>query len=57
MPHLTKDALIFLEELHYNNDRAWFAENKPRYERVLKEPFRAIVAELISRMQKADPGL
>jgi uncharacterized protein (TIGR02453 family) len=57
VPHLTKDALIFLEELHYNNDRAWFAENKPRYERVLKEPFRVIVAEVITRMQRVDPDL
>jgi uncharacterized protein (TIGR02453 family) len=30
--------LKFLEELSHNNNREWFAENKPRYESLVLEP-------------------
>jgi uncharacterized protein (TIGR02453 family) len=34
----TKDTINFLNELAANNDRAWFAANKPRYESLVREP-------------------
>jgi len=30
--------LRFLDELKHNNDRDWFAQNKDRYERMVREP-------------------
>ena len=40
-----KDAVAFLTELEENNNRAWFQENKTRYQAVLKEPFEAFVED------------
>jgi uncharacterized protein (TIGR02453 family) len=43
-----KDTLHFLEDLQANNDRAWFAEHKSRYEQSVLAP----ALELISALQK-----
>ena len=48
-------ALRFLEELSYNNDRAWFEEHKARYEDEVREPARAFVramAPFLARVSK-----
>jgi uncharacterized protein (TIGR02453 family) len=34
----TKATFKFLDELAANNNRAWFEENKPRYESLVREP-------------------
>ncbi|MFW2381862.1 MAG: DUF2461 domain-containing protein [Acidimicrobiales bacterium] len=36
--YFTTELFSFLEELKENNTRDWFAANKDRYERVLREP-------------------
>ena len=46
------DLLAFLEELAANNHRAWFNENKTRYEALVREPcldFIAAMAEPLAR--------
>jgi uncharacterized protein (TIGR02453 family) len=51
----------FLRDLARNNNRAWFAANKQRYEDVLRQPFLHLIADLaaplakISRRYIADP--
>jgi uncharacterized protein (TIGR02453 family) len=51
----------FLRDLAGNNNRVWFAANKPRYEDVLRQPFLQLIADLqaplakISRHYVADP--
>lgn len=52
-----KDTLRFLRELKKNNTRAWFAENKERYERSVKEPMLALLAGIAARMQAFDPDI
>lgn len=47
--HLIHDILGFLRELRENNNREWFAENKPRYQ-ILKEGFEELVDELIGKI-------
>ncbi|MBI5430479.1 MAG: DUF2461 domain-containing protein [Nitrosomonadales bacterium] len=34
----TQATLKFLDELENNNNRAWFEDNKPRYESLVREP-------------------
>jgi uncharacterized protein (TIGR02453 family) len=46
------DTQAFLQDLAANNDRAWFAANKARYERVYRRPAEAFVAELRPRLEK-----
>ena len=51
----------FLRDLAANNNRAWFAANKPRYEDVLRQPFLRLIADLqepiahVSPHYRADP--
>jgi uncharacterized protein (TIGR02453 family) len=50
-------ALIeFLSGLEQNNNRPWFAWNKPAYD-VLREEFEALVADVILRTARFDRGL
>ena len=54
-------ALPFLAELAANNTRAWFADNKARYEQLLRDPYLQLIADLqaplatISTHYRADP--
>ncbi|MEO5623262.1 MAG: DUF2461 domain-containing protein [Dokdonella sp.] len=51
----------FLRDLAANNNRTWFAANKPRYEDVLRQPFLQLITDLqaplarISTHYRADP--
>jgi uncharacterized protein (TIGR02453 family) len=42
----------FLEELSRNNNRDWFQQNKPRYERDVREPMLAFIADFAPRLRK-----
>jgi uncharacterized protein (TIGR02453 family) len=59
--YFTPATLRFLRELAANNNRTWFATNKPRYEDVLRRPFLRLIADLqaplakISTHYRADP--
>lgn len=55
MAWFTDEFETFLSELKGNNNREWFLANKKRYDRFVKQPFEAFVAELILRMQHYDP--
>ena len=48
MKGLIRDILTFLRELQENNDREWFAGQKPRYQK-LKEGFDELVDRLIAQ--------
>jgi uncharacterized protein (TIGR02453 family) len=40
------EAVVFLRELEANNDRAWFKENRSRYDTYLVEPARQLAESL-----------
>ena len=44
-------AIQFMADLAENNDRAWFQPRKGDYERLLKEPFEALVLALADRFE------
>jgi uncharacterized protein (TIGR02453 family) len=51
------EALItFLKELQFNNNKAWFDENRPRYE-MLRKAFYADVQTIIDSFEGYDPIL
>ena len=52
-----KDAFAFFEELAANQDREWFAANKPRYQRAVLEPLAALVAGVSDRLAADGPPL
>ena len=43
--HFGPELFQFLLELRANNDRGWFADNKERYERHVKEPLLSFIAD------------
>ena len=49
------DTLQFMSELAAHNDRAWFAENRERYERVLLDRQRAFVDAVGAAFEGVDP--
>ena len=44
--HFTPETMRFLRGLHKNNDRAWFEERRPVYERAAKAPLHALIEEI-----------
>ncbi|MBL8385496.1 MAG: DUF2461 domain-containing protein [Burkholderiales bacterium] len=49
-----RELVNFLEGLHENNNRAWFAMNKPAYD-ILRAEFTQLVAQLIEGAARFDP--
>lgn len=56
MTHFSASALAFLRDLATHNDRDWFAQHKKHYERELRDPFKAFVAELIAACGEREAG-
>lgn len=52
-----KDTLDFLDDLSHNNNRAWFAENKSRYEASVLAPSLALIECLKKPLDKVAPML
>ena len=48
----TPDAMQFLVDLAFNNERAWFQERKSEYERLLKEPLEALCEDLAAEFAR-----
>jgi uncharacterized protein (TIGR02453 family) len=45
----------FLRDLNANNDRAWFAENKDRYEREVRNPALDFVEDFAPHLERLSP--
>ncbi len=54
-PYITPALFDFLRELKLNNDRAWFEENKDRYEAVVREPLLRFIADFAPYLAKISP--
>lgn len=52
----THETLNFLDEIHLNNNRVWFEQNRERYKLVVHSPFIALGNTLYGAMSKLDPG-
>lgn len=51
----TTDTLNFLGELAENNNRAWFEENKPRYEALVREPALDFIEAMAPELENFAP--
>lgn len=54
MKYFSIDFTQFFKELAANNHKDWFDENRKRYEKEVKEPFKEFIAALIKEVQKDD---
>ena len=52
MQYFSPDFLEFFKELAANNNKPWFDENRKRYEKEVKEPFKKFVGDLIEEVKK-----
>ncbi len=55
MPGISKNTIQFLKEIKKNNNREWFARNKPRYEQS-KAEFEIFIDALIAKIAEYDAG-
>ena len=56
-PIITPELFKFLRELKKNNNREWFAENKSRYEKQVRDPAVELVRQLDKPLARAAPML
>jgi uncharacterized protein (TIGR02453 family) len=54
-PYFTSATLKFLQELAENNNRAWFEDNKHRYENTVRTPALAFIDDIAPRLQIIAP--
>lgn len=54
MQYFTNDYLNFFKELASNNNKAWFDNNRKRYEYIVREPFKLFISDLIEEVAKQD---
>jgi uncharacterized protein (TIGR02453 family) len=57
MGYFTDDYLSFFRELNAYNSKAWFDKNRNRYEKCVKQPFTALVEEMIVRIHSDNPDV
>lgn len=50
-----QDTLQFLTELRANNNKAWFHDNKPRYETLVREPALAFIESMAPGLAEISP--
>src|SRR6267143_762313 len=55
--HFSHDLFAFLDELRSNNRREWFEANRARYERDVREPTLAFIADFAPQLKKISPKL
>jgi len=55
MGYFSQDFLDFFCELKANNSKAWFDENRKRYQKSVKEPFEFFVNDVIQRVRTIEP--
>ncbi len=53
--YFSKATFGFLRELKANNDRAWFADNRARYEEHLKDPALRLIADFAPELAELSP--
>jgi uncharacterized protein (TIGR02453 family) len=56
-PHFTPRLFRFLKDLKRHNDRDWFKANQPRYERDVRDPLIAFVADVAPRLETISPQI
>jgi len=54
-PSFDRELFAFLADLRDNNDRAWFAENRGRYERACLEPALAFIEDFAVELDTISP--
>lgn len=52
----SKETFEFLFEITFNNNVEWFSENRKRYEKFVRDPMRALAAELMPTALRIDPN-
>jgi uncharacterized protein (TIGR02453 family) len=57
MAFFTQDFSQFFIDLAPNNNKDWFDQNRKRYERSVKEPFKAFVSHMIMRLGELNPNI
>ena len=52
-----EETLRFFLDLRFHNSAAWFHENRERYEQFVRDPFYALIGDLVPALQAIDPQM
>lgn len=52
-----KESITFLQEIEAHNNKPWFEANKPRFEKLIREPSKAFVVEMGEHIQALVPTI
>lgn len=55
MKYFNSNFIKFFSELSKNNSKDWFDKNRKTYQKEVKEPFKDLIEEMISQIQKYEP--
>lgn len=55
--YFSREMFTFLDDLAANNNKPWFLENKPRYERYIKDAARTFIEDVGPELHKISPHL
>jgi uncharacterized protein (TIGR02453 family) len=55
--YFNQGYIDFFEQLHKNNSRQWFKENRKWYELTVREPFKELLDNLLPEIKKLDEGI
>ncbi len=56
-PYVTRKLFSFFRELKQNNTRAWFQDNKQRYETDVREPLLQFISDFAPSLRRISPYL
>ena len=57
MVYFENDFLTFFKELAANNNKDWFDLNRKRYTKIIKEPFKSFISDVIYEINKIDSSI
>ena len=57
MTHFSSGYIEFFSQLKENNNKEWFDENRKWYELIVREPFKALIDELLPTIKDLDGGI
>ena len=57
MTHFSSGYIEFFSQLKENNNKEWFDENRKWYELIVREPFKALIDELLPTIKQLDGGI
>lgn len=51
------EAVTFFQDLQRNNNKPWFEDHKPEYQKYVLEPAQEFIEQMGARLEQLSPGI